>query len=85
MGGSSAKQAFLRFSVAGVPANALVQSARLRLYVTNDSTSGGIVSRVSNTSWPETITWNTRPAIDGAQIATLGAAAAKATMEIDLG
>ncbi len=83
-GATTAKQAFLRFTVSGLPTGAAIQSVKLRLYVTNDSTSGGIVKQVSDTSWPEVLTWNTRPAIDGPTVATLGAAAVNATMEIDL-
>jgi len=81
---TGAKQAFLRFTVSGLPAGAVVQSAKLRLYVTNDSTSGGTFNRISNTTWAEGITWNTKPAIDGAQLAVLGAAALNSTVEVDL-
>ena len=78
VGGSDARQAFLRFNVSGIPAGTAIQSAKLRLVVTNDSTSGGVVAKISNNSWPEATTWNTRPAIDGAQLATLGAVALEA-------
>jgi hypothetical protein len=84
-GSSSAKQIFLRFDVSGLPAGATVGSAKLRLYVTNDSTSGGIVQSVSNTSWAEALTWNSKPAIDGPVRATFGAVALSTMVEVDLG
>jgi hypothetical protein len=84
-GSSSAKQAFIRFTVSGLPAGAVVQAAKLRLFVTNDSTSGGVFNRISNTSWSENITWNTKPAIDGPVVTTLGAVALNSTVEINLG
>ena len=83
-GSTSAKQAFLRFDVTGLPAGASVSSAKLRLFVTNDSTSGGIVHRVMNTSWAESITWNTKPAIDGAQLASVGAVTLNQVVEVVL-
>lgn len=43
------KQAFLRFNISGVPAGATVQAATLRLFVTNDSSSGGSVAKMSDT------------------------------------
>lgn len=83
-GTTTAKQGFIRFSVGGLPTGAAVRAAKLRLYVTNDSTGGGTFTRVSNTTWDESITWNTKPAIDGAQIATLGSVGINSTIEIDL-
>jgi len=83
-GSGSAKQIYLRFTVSGLPAGAVVSSAKLRLFVTNDSTSGGIVQSVSNNSWLEALTWNTKPAIDGPVRATFGAVALNTTVEVDL-
>jgi hypothetical protein len=84
VGGSSAKQSFLRFNVDGLSAGATVSAARLRLYVTNDSTSGGVFNHITNTTWAENVTWNTRPNVDGLQVATLGPVALDATVEINL-
>jgi hypothetical protein len=83
-GSTSAKQAFIRFVVSGLPAGALVQSAKLRLYVTNDSSSGGVFTSITNSTWAESITWGNRPAIDGPQRAALGAVAIDTRVEIDL-
>jgi hypothetical protein len=85
VGGTSEKQGFLRFSVTGIPSGATIASAKLKIYVTNDSTSGGIVSSITNTTWDETITWNTgRPAIDGPVRATLGGAALNTWITVDV-
>ena len=62
----------------------MVQNAKLRLYVTNDSTSGGSFNKITNTSWAETITWNSKPAIDGPLLATLGAATINLSYEVDV-
>jgi hypothetical protein len=82
--GSSAKYAYLRFSVSGLPAGAQVASVKLRLVVTNDSTSGGIFNSITNTSWAEGITWSNKPAIDGPQLASLGLVAMNQVVEVDL-
>ena len=84
VGGSDTRIAFLRFSVAGIPGDVGIQSAKLRLVVTNDSTSGGVVTAITNTGWPENITWNTRPASDGSQLATIGAVAITQVVEADV-
>jgi acid phosphatase type 7 len=83
-GSSSAKQAFICFTVGGLPAGASVGSAVLRLVVTNDSTSGGIFNSVSDTTWNENITWNTKPPVNSGQLASLGAVALNAVVEVDL-
>ena len=85
VGGSTVKQIFIRFDVSGLPAGATVGSAKLRLYVTNDSTSGGLVQGVSNNSWPEALIWTAKPPIDGPVYATLGAVALNTQIEVDLG
>jgi unsaturated chondroitin disaccharide hydrolase len=83
-GNSSAKQAFLRFNVSGLPDGVGIRSAKLRLVVANDSTSGGAIHCMTNTSWPEAMSWNTRPAIDGPVVVMLGAAALNQIVEVDV-
>jgi fibronectin type 3 domain-containing protein len=83
-GTTSAKQSFLRFTVSGLPAGATVSSAKLRLFVTNDSTNGGVFNTITNTTFTETTTWNTKPAIDGPQVGSLGAVALNTFQEITL-
>jgi len=85
IGGGAEKRSFLSFTVAGLPANARVTSAKLRLTVINDSSGGGEVYSLSNTSWPEMITWRSQPAIDGPRLAALGPVALNTVVEIDVG
>jgi len=79
--GSKDVRTYLRFEVTGLdrPAN-----AKLRLFVTDPSPSGGVVSGTSS-SWSETgITFATAPA-PGAVIATVGVTTSGTFVEIDLG
>ena len=84
VGGSSQRQSFIRFTVGGLSADAVVQAVKLRLVVTNDSTGKTIFSGLKNNSWPENITWNTKPAIDGPQVSQLGPVAVGQVVELDL-
>ncbi len=50
-----------------------VQSARLRLEVVNRSGFGGTIYSISDNSWDEdTVTFDTRPVIDGPALDALG-------------
>lgn len=80
---------FLKFTVTGV--SGMIQSATLRLYVTDGSNDGGTVYLVSNayrnssTPWQESgITWNNAPAISGAPLAAATNAAAGTWVEYDV-
>jgi hypothetical protein len=79
-----AKQAFLRFSVTGVSGRDVV-GVRLRLYQTDSSPSGGRIFSMNSNSWDETVTWNTRPPIDGSQLGSFGAVQPSLPYEVDLG
>jgi hypothetical protein len=83
-GSTSAKRSYLRFTVTGLPAGSTVSSAKLRLFVTNDSTNGGVFNTITNTTFTESTTWNTKPAIDGPQVGSLGAVALNTFQEITL-
>jgi PKD repeat protein len=80
---SPASQSFLRFRVAGL-AGRQIRGARLRLYQRDSSRTGGRVFAMSSTSWLESMTWNTRPAIDGGQLASFGAVSAGSYYEVAL-
>ncbi|MFZ6004403.1 MAG: DUF7594 domain-containing protein [Actinomycetota bacterium] len=83
LSGSTHNDSFVRFSVAG--GTGTVQSAMLRLFVTNASTSGGTVFQVGSTSWAEsTLTWNNRPAVTGSALGSLGAVSASTWVEVDV-
>jgi hypothetical protein len=84
--GPAAKQALFRLRASGVTS---IASARLRVRAdgaTNaGSDAGGRIWAISDCAWSETaVTWNTRPAIDGAMLASLGTVRANDTVEFDL-
>jgi hypothetical protein len=83
VGGSSQRQSFIRFTIGGLSADAVIQAVKLRLVTTNDSTGKTLFSSMSNASWPENITWNTKPAIDGPQVSQLGPVAVGQVVELD--
>ena len=74
----------MRFTVGGLPSGATILSAQLKLYVTNDSTSGGVFNQITNNTWLENLTWNSKPAVDGVQFAALGPAALNSFVDLDL-
>lgn len=89
-GGSKLINTYLKFTVSGV--SGPVTSAKLRLVVTDPSSSGGTIYPTSNgyagsgTPWTETgITWSNAPAETGAALASAGAVATGAVVELDLG
>jgi trimeric autotransporter adhesin len=79
---TSSYQSFLRFSVSGLTGP--VQSAKLRMYVTDPSPNGGSISTSADTWSESTVTWNTRPALTSPPITTLGPVSLDTTVEFDL-
>jgi chitodextrinase len=76
------EHSYLRFIVSGV--GGTVQSAKLRLYVTDSTSNGPAVFATSN-NWSETgITWNNKPAAIGSGVADKGALSASAWVEFDI-
>jgi hypothetical protein len=76
------EQSYIRFSVSGV--TGAVQSATLRLFVTNGSTNGPSIYGTDNT-WTETgLIWNNRPAATSGAVANLGAATANTWAEYNV-
>jgi hypothetical protein len=67
------QEGFLQFRLAGLT-GLTVRSAHLRMYVSDDgSAKGGTVARTSDVGWQEnSVTYGTRPAIDGPTLASLG-------------
>lgn len=82
--GSSQTNSHLRFSVTGI--NGAVQSAKLRLYVTDTSSvGGGTLYRTTDNNWTETgITYSNQPSTTGSALATLGPVSASTWIEIDV-
>lgn len=88
-GVSSLNNSYLKFVLAGL--GAPVASAKLRLYVVDPGTVGGAIYSVSNNylgtsaPWDELgLTWANAPAIGGAPLSTVGAAALNTWVEFDL-
>jgi len=79
-----ARQSFLRFQVTGVSGRTVV-AVRLRMFQTDSSPSGGRVFSITSSSWGESVTWNTRPPIDGPQLGSFGPVQSNLSYEIDLG
>lgn len=81
---SPAKQAFLRFDVGAL--NGSFVSAKLRLYALNGSpAANGTIKRITNTSWNETtVTYATRPALDGQVIGSFNKVGNGAWLEYDV-
>jgi hypothetical protein len=76
------EQSYIRFTVSGVPG--AIQSATLRLFVTNSSSNGPSIYGTSDT-WTEAgITWNNRPAATTVALANVNAAATNTWVEYNL-
>jgi hypothetical protein len=64
-------ESYIRFNVSGIAGT--VQTARLRVYTTTNSSSNGPAVYVANNTWTETgITWNNRPGRTGSVIDNKG-------------
>ena len=75
---------YLRVAVSGLGGRPVLGAA-LRLGVTGQSTRGGSLHRISDDSWnASTMTWDTRPAVDGPALVTMGAVALGSTVDFDL-
>ncbi len=81
--GSPTKITYLRFTVTGL--SGAVQSARLRLEVVDASAFGGTIYSLSDSSWDEgTVTFRTRPVIDGPALDALGRVSVGDIVELDV-
>ena len=79
---SPGERSYIRFSVSGV--TGAVQSATLRLYVTNASSDGPSLYATDN-SWTETsLTWNNQPGSTGGVVANIGSAPDESWVEYNL-
>jgi parallel beta-helix repeat protein len=82
--GSPVNDILLKFLVAGIGANDVVD-ARLRLYNTNSSSTGGNVFRVPDSSWSQdTVTWATAPAADPTLIVAFATVKPGAYYDVDV-
>ncbi|MEU6619756.1 DNRLRE domain-containing protein [Streptomyces litmocidini] len=82
---SPVRQSFLKFTVSGITDPVASAKLRIRVTTTGNSPSGGTWKSMSDTTWSETaVTWNNKPVIDGAPLASVGAVANDQWVEIDV-
>jgi uncharacterized protein YjiK len=88
-GGSTVINSYLKFTVTGLSGS--IQSAKLRLYVTDPSDKGGSLYLVSNnyvnssTPWVESgLKFSNAPPISGSPLASVGSVATGAWVEFDV-
>ncbi len=79
---SSDYRSYLQFSVSGL--GAAPKGAKLRLYVTDDSPSGGNIYLVANNWTEEAITWSNAPLLSGSSLSSVQAVKAGNWVEFDL-
>jgi hypothetical protein len=79
---------YVRFAIAGVTSRHVAQAV-LRLTVDSgsgaDSKGGGSVHRISDTAWNErSVTYRTRPLVDGPTLATVGTVRLRQVVDFDV-
>jgi hypothetical protein len=80
---SPVKISYLRFEVTGL--SGTVISARVRLQCTSASQFGGTIYSISDNGWQEyTVTYDTRPVIDGPALDSLGLVLVDDVVELDV-
>lgn len=79
----SVKQSFVRFRLGGLTGRT-VTDVRLRMYQTDASPVGGTVWSITSNDWDESVTWESRPAVDGGALGTFGAVEALTWYEVAL-
>ncbi|MGA7671618.1 MAG: DNRLRE domain-containing protein [Nitrolancea sp.] len=80
---SPMKDIYVRFDVPHYDSS-MITKATLTFSVVDSSDRGGDIYSLSDTTWSESITWNTRPAIDGARFASLGRVHENSTVSVDI-
>jgi hypothetical protein len=84
-GTGSCVDTYLQYAVTNIPAGEKVQSAKLRVYDTDNCTADGPAVHTSATGWSESsITWTNRPAKSGSGVADKGAVASASWVEFDV-
>lgn len=74
----------IKFSVAGIGGRRIT-SAKLRMYTTDSSGSGGSFHQLTSNSWTEsTLTWSNAPAAQSAVIGSLAKVVSGTSYEVDL-
>jgi acid phosphatase type 7 len=76
---------YLQYAVANIPAGEKVQSAKLRLWDTDNGTADGPAVYTSASGWSEsTITWANKPVRSSSGVADQGAIASASWVEFDV-
>ena len=84
-GAGSRVETYLQYAVTNLPAGETVQSAKLRLWDSNNGTVDGPAVYTSATGWSQsTITWANKPAKSGSGVANKGAIASASWTEFDI-
>src|SRR5205814_10352284 len=83
VGANPVRKTFLSFSLANVGGRTPV-GAHLQLYGLDPSAHGGDVYSISLTSWTESITYNTAPAIDGPLLGSFGSVTSSTWIQVAL-
>jgi hypothetical protein len=84
-GAGSRVDTYLQYAVTNIPTGEKVQSAKLRLWDTDNGTADGPAVYTSATGWSEsTITWANRPAKSGSGVADKGTIASASWVEFDI-
>ena len=75
-------QSYVRYSIGNL---GTITSAKLRFYITNGTSNGPELKKLSDTTWGETtLTWNNKPAVDGALMGTIASVSAGGWVEVDV-
>ena len=83
LGTGSSYNSYVRFNPTGIVGQ--IMGAKVRLFCTEGSTSGGMVFPTSG-AWAEnTINWNNKPAATGAQLSAVGSITPNTWIEYDVG
>jgi len=81
--GSPNRRAYLRFTVSGLSGS--VQSAKLRLFVTDGTTNGPKIYATASNDWSETgLTWSNQPGPAGSALGDTASASAGVWVEYDV-
>ncbi len=81
---SPVQDSLIKFTVSGVGTRT-VTGAKLRLYVTDASTSGGNFYPITSNTWSEsTVTWNNQPAHSTTKIGSLASVFTGGYVEVDV-
>jgi calcineurin-like phosphoesterase family protein len=80
---SPVRRTLVKFTVSGVAGRPVLRAV-LRLWCVDPSGTGGSLHGVPNTTWTESVTWNSAPAGNSTTVASIGSVSAGAWYEWDV-